>query len=136
MAGKQRRERRLKEESQNGRYYYCINCNHIARTGSERINQTFKGEGPCCGGGSGSNKKAKTKFLDGPVIGRKTLKISGMHCEHCANTVTNALNGLDGITAKVNLKDNSAEVSYDREIDLTDLKNAVKKAGYEVTSIL
>ena len=39
------------------------------------------------------------------------------------------------ITAKVNLKDNSAEVSYDREIDLTDLKNAVKKAGYEVTSI-
>ena len=55
----------------------------------------FKGEGPCCGGGSGSNKKAKTKFLDGPVIGRKTLKISGMHCEHCANTVTNALNGLN-----------------------------------------
>ena len=39
------------------------------------------------------------------------------------------------IAAKVNLKDNSAEVSYDREIDLTDLKNAVKKAGYEVTSI-
>ncbi len=22
----------------------------------------FKGEGPCCGGGSGSSKKAKTKF--------------------------------------------------------------------------
>ncbi len=55
--------------------------------------------------------------------------------EDCANTVTNALNGLDGITAKVNLKDNSAEVSYDREIDLADLKNAVKNAGYEVTSI-
>ena len=115
MARKQRRERRLKEGSQNGRYYHYINCNHLAWVGSERINQT--------------------KFLDGPVIGRKTLKISGMHCEHCANTVTNALNGLDGITAKVNLKDNSAEVSYDREIDLTDLKNAVKKAGYEVTSI-
>ena len=91
----------------------------------------FKGEGPCCGGGSGNSKKPKTKFLDGPVIGRKTL----MHCEHCANTVTNALNGLDGVTAKVSLKDNSAEVSYDREIDLTDLKNAVKNAGYEVTSV-
>ena len=46
----------------------------------------FKGEGPCCGGGSGNSKKPKTKFLDGPVIGRKMLKISGMHCEHCANT--------------------------------------------------
>lgn len=95
----------------------------------------FKGEGPCCGGGSGNSKKPKTKFLDGPVIGKKTLKISGMHCKHCANTVTNALNGLDGVTAKVSLKENRAEVSYDREIDLADLKNAVKNAGYEVTSI-
>ena len=95
----------------------------------------FKGEGPCCGGGSGTSKKPKTKFLDEPVIGKKTLKISGMHCKHCANTVTNALNGLDGVTAKVSLKENSAEVSYDREIDLADLKNAVKNAGYEVTSI-
>ena len=24
----------------------------------------FKGEGPCCGGGSGNSKKPKTKFLD------------------------------------------------------------------------
>ena len=48
-------------------------------------------------------------------------------CEYCDDCV--------GVTAKVNLKDNSAEVSYDREIDLTDLKNAVKNAGYEVTSI-
>jgi len=45
------------------------------------------------------------------------------------------LNGLDGVTAKVSLKENRAEVSYDREIDLADLKNAVKNAGYEVTSI-
>lgn len=67
-------------------------------------------------------QESKNKVLDGPVIGRKTLKISGMHCEHCANTVTNALNGLDGVTAKVSLKENCAEVSYDREIDLVDLK--------------
>ena len=31
----------------------------------------FKGESPCCGGGSGNSGKAKTKFLDGPVIGKK-----------------------------------------------------------------
>ena len=41
MARKQRRERRLKEGSQNGRYYHYINCNHLAWVGSERINQTF-----------------------------------------------------------------------------------------------
>ena len=95
----------------------------------------FKGEGACCGGGSGSSKKAKTKYLDGPVIGRKTLKISGMTCEHCVNAVTNALNSVDGVVAKVDLKSKSAEVSYDREIDEFDLKNAVKEAGYEVLSI-
>lgn len=95
----------------------------------------FKGESPCCGGGSGDSGKAKTKFLDGPVIGRKTLTIEGMHCKHCVNAVTNALNEIDGVVAKVTLKSSSAEVSYDREINETDLKNAVKKAGYEVTGI-
>ena len=89
----------------------------------------FKGESPCCGGGSGNSGKAKTKFLDGPVT------IEGMHCEHCVNAVTNALNEIDGVVAKVTLKSNSAEVSYDREINEADLKNAVKKAGYEVTGI-
>ena len=95
----------------------------------------FKGESPCCGGGSGNSGKAKTKFLDGLVIGKKTLTIEGMHCEHCVNAVTNALNEIDGVVAKVTLKSNSAEVSYDREINEADLKNAVKKAGYEVTGI-
>lgn len=95
----------------------------------------FKGEGPCCGGGSGNTKKSKAKYLDGPVIGRKTLKISGMTCEHCVNAVTNALNSVDGVVAKVDLKSNSAEVSYDREIDEIELKNVVKDAGYEVLSV-
>ncbi len=96
----------------------------------------FKGEGACCGGGSGSSpKKAKTKFLDGPVIGRKTIKISGMTCEHCAAKVTESLNALDGVVAHVNLKDKCAEVSYDRQINTSDLKQAVKEAGYEVLGI-
>ena len=96
----------------------------------------FKGESPCCGGGSGLIKtEIEEKVLDHPAIGKKTVKISGMHCEHCVNAVTNALNEIDGVVAKVTLKSNSAEVSYDREINEADLKNAVKKAGYEVTGI-
>ena len=91
----------------------------------------FKGESPCCGGGSGNSGKAKTKFLDGPVIGKKTLTIEGMHCEHCVNAVTNALNEIDGVVAKVTLKSNSAEVSYDREINEADLKNAVLEVHRE-----
>ena len=88
----------------------------------------FKGESPCCGGGSGDLGKAKIKFLDGPVIGRKTLTIEGMHCEHCVNAVTNALNEIDGVVAKVTLKGNCAEVSYDREINEADLKKCSKES--------
>ena len=96
----------------------------------------FKGEGPCCGGGSsGSGKKAKEKTLDGPVIGRKTIKISGMHCQNCVNSVTNALNEIDGVSAKVSLSDGSASVSHDRTVDEIELKQAVQKAGFEVLNI-
>ena len=97
----------------------------------------FRGEGACCGGGSGSvkTKKAKKKTLDGSVTGQRTIRISGMHCRNCANSVTNALNAIDGVSAKVSLKDNTAEVSFDRTVDDADLKQAVEKAGFEVVSI-
>ena len=97
----------------------------------------FKGEGACCGGGSGSEKpkKPKRKTLDGPVIGRRTIRISGMHCQNCVNSVTTALNAIDGISADVSLKDNRAEVSYDRAVDESVLKQAVEGAGFEVVSI-
>ena len=97
----------------------------------------FRGEGACCGGGSGSvkTKKVKKKTLDGPVIGRRTIRISGMHCQNCVNSVTNALNAIEGVSVKVKLKDNSAEVSYDRPVDVADLKQAVEKAGFKVVSI-
>lgn len=45
----------------------------------------FKGEGPCCGGTS--SRKSQEKQLMRPVIGRKILRISGMHCENCADHV-------------------------------------------------
>ena len=69
------------------------------------------------------------------MIGRRTIKISGMHCQNCANSVTRALNAIDGVVAKVNLRHNCAEVSYDRTVDEIELKQAVEKAGYEVVSI-
>ena len=97
----------------------------------------FKGEGACCGGGSGQvkTKRPKKKKLDGPVIGTRTIKISGMHCQNCVNSVTRALNSLDGVSAKVSLRDNSAEVSFDRSVEEDRLRRAVEDAGFEVLSI-
>ncbi len=97
----------------------------------------FKGEGACCGGGSGSvrTKKPKKKKLDGPVIGKRTIKISGMHCRNCVNSVTRALNSIDGVAAKVSLRDSRADVLLDRMVDENDLRHAVEGAGFKVISI-
>lgn len=90
----------------------------------------------CPAGGScpGSARTPKKK-LEGRVIGRKTMKISGMHCAHCAADVTKILNQINGVRAEVNLSKGSARISYDREIGEDILKNAVEKAGYHVTQI-
>ncbi len=97
----------------------------------------FKGEGACCGGGSGTvkTKKPKKKKLDGPVVAKRTVEISGMHCQNCANSVTRALNWIDGVAARVNLHTNRAEVLMDRMVDEDELKHAVEEAGYGVVDI-
>ena len=97
----------------------------------------FKGEGACCGVGSGSvrTKKPKKKKLDGPVIGKRTIEISGMHCRNCVNSVTRALNSIDGVAAKVSLRDSRADVLLDRMVDENDLRHAVEGAGFKVISI-
>lgn len=96
----------------------------------------FKGEGACCGGGGGSVVlDIPEKKLENPVLGKKVLKVSGMHCERCVKAVTEAINKVDGASAKVNLSQNEAVVSYDRELDEENLKRVVKDAGYRVVSV-
>ena len=96
----------------------------------------FKGEGACCGGGGGSVVlDIPEKSLENPVLGKKVLKVSGMHCEHCVKAVTEAINKVAGASAKVDLSQNEAVVSYDRELDEEELKRMVKDAGYRVVSV-
>lgn len=96
----------------------------------------MKGEGDCCGGGSGNKpKKVKAKHLEDPVIGQITLHIEGMTCEHCVNRVAEALNSIDGVSAKVNLHKKNATVSFDRPVEEETLCSTVEKAGYRVLSV-
>lgn len=96
----------------------------------------MKGEGDCCGGGSGNKpKKVKAKHLEDPVIGQITLHIEGMTCEHCVNRVAEALNSIDGVSAKVNLHKKIATVSFDRPVEEETLCSTVEKAGYRVLSV-
>lgn len=90
----------------------------------------------CPAGGScpGSGKMPKKK-LAGRVIGRKTIKISGMHCAHCAMDVANALNQIDGVRAEADLSKSRARISYDREVEDSIIRNQVEEKGYHVISI-
>lgn len=92
----------------------------------------FRGGG-CCG--SGGTTIRDKKALTEPKLGEKQLMIQGMHCENCAIRIENALNRLDGVLCKVNLKKKLATVSYSKEVSPELLKDAVEKLGYTVTEI-
>ena len=97
-----------------------------------RTKKHFKGGG-CCG--SGSNTIRTRKTLTAPKLGEKVLIVEGMHCENCEIRVENALNRLDGVACKVNLKKKTATVAYSAEIPDQLLKETVEKMGYKVTEI-
>ncbi|MGO3151177.1 MAG: heavy-metal-associated domain-containing protein [Galactobacter sp.] len=65
-----------------------------------------------------------------------TLNISGMTCNHCALSVTEELEALDGVTdVSIDLHPNeisTAQVTTDREIPTEQLSEAVAEAGYTV----
>ncbi len=61
------------------------------------------------------------------------LKIEGMTCEHCVNSMTRALKESRGVTsARVDLKRGEAVVTGG-DLDISLLKEAVESLGYKVT---
>ena len=63
-----------------------------------------------------------------------TLNIRGMVCGGCANTVSQALLSLPGVSAaEVSHTEATAEIRFDPAlVRLDDLKYAVERAGYQV----
>ncbi len=90
------------------------------------------GEETCC---SGSVPKRKKNKLTGPVVMKKVITVKGMHCEKCKERVEEALEELDCVSAKVNVRKNIAVVQMTENVEDEKLKNIVKNAGYEVENI-
>lgn len=90
----------------------------------------FKGEGGCCGGGSGSLREKKK--LDAPQIGEIVFQVEGMHCENCQNRIERAINKLDGVACTVNIKKKTATIVYSKEVDETELKNIIEDLDFQV----
>ena len=62
----------------------------------------------------------------------QTIKISGMVCNGCVATITNAIKGLPGIEkVEVSLKKANAFIVFDdAEVSLDEIKEAISDSGY------
>ena len=86
----------------------------------------------CCG--SGSDYKPRKKKLKN-VIATKIFVVDGMHCEKCANRVTEIVNDIQGCAGVVNLKKGIVTVSYEQEVPDERIKERIERVGYTVKEI-
>ncbi len=66
---------------------------------------------------------------------KKIIAIEGMSCEHCVAKATKALNSIDGVEAKVDLKKKNAVVNLAKDVEDQTFINALEEADFKVVSI-
>jgi len=62
------------------------------------------------------------------------LEIDGMGCDHCVNSVKNALSAVSGVNS-VSAEIGSAEIETDDSVKEADLREALDDAGYELKGV-
>ena len=67
---------------------------------------------------------------------KKIMEINGMHCPKCSARAENALNSIEGVSAKVDLKKKCAVISMKEEVSDDKLMAAVAALGFEVGAIV
>ena len=94
--------------------------------------RTFSGDGSCCGKKSAKKAKrvhvADTDKANYPYA--TDVPVGGMTCEKCVDAVENALNGIDGVWAQVDLDAKNAHVLSKQPLDMARVKDALRDAGY------
>ncbi|MDL2288548.1 heavy-metal-associated domain-containing protein [Oscillospiraceae bacterium OttesenSCG-928-F05] len=89
----------------------------------------------CCSDGEKPMKRVRIVDKDKSHYPHETtLSIDGMTCANCALRVENALHGLPGIWAQVDLGKRMAKVRGKSPIDFDSLRQTVRQAGYSVIS--
>ena len=68
-------------------------------------------------------------------MSKKRIRIDGMNCSHCSARIENALNSIDSVKAKVNLKKKLAEVKADDSVTDETLRSVIEDLGFRVIEI-
>jgi copper chaperone len=67
-------------------------------------------------------------------VSTTTLKVPGIHCEHCQHAIEGALGELDGVrSARVSVPDRTVDVDYDESVvGLDAIKGTIVEQGYDL----
>jgi len=77
-----------------------------------------------------SGKKIEESKIDNQMA-EKTVKVSGMTCNHCKTNVQNNLSSIEGIeNIDIDLDSGKVKMTGD-DIDLSAVKSKVESIGYE-----
>ncbi|MFD1205384.1 MULTISPECIES: copper chaperone CopZ [Sporosarcina] len=64
---------------------------------------------------------------------KEVLKVEGMSCGHCVNSIESSVGELKGVSSvKVDLANNEVTVEFDNETTLKQIKETIEDQGYEV----
>ena len=64
---------------------------------------------------------------------RVVINVNGMSCNHCKNTVEEAVKSVSGVNdAVVSLEDKNVTIDMDESVKKEDLIKAIEDKGYEV----
>lgn len=74
--------------------------------------------------------------INTPAMLVLTIRIGGMRCENCRRSAEEALNALNGVSAKISLENKTARVDFEREISDEEIMDAIEAAGFEVLEIM
>lgn len=66
---------------------------------------------------------------------KTSIKVAGMTCQHCVNSVTEEVSNLPGVlSVNIDLAAGNVEIESETDLVINDLEAAVQEAGYEVVS--
>jgi len=64
---------------------------------------------------------------------KEILKVEGMSCNHCVNSIETNVGGLTGVSAvKVNLADNEVAVEFANAATLAHVKETIEDQGFDL----
>ena len=92
--------------------------------------------GGCCGEREQTVQKAAVKDRNRKHYPYQyALTIGGMTCQNCARRVENALNGLPGVWARVDISSKTGLLRAKEQMSAAQIRDAVVSAGYTVLEI-